>query len=147
MIKGLLLRPVLPDLAAALRSLAGVALIAAIAVQWGPPGSATAAVGAGAIAGATAFQDSPRSRVPLVYLVSVLAGLAVLLGALTSAVSVLFVIVAALWCFAAALLWGHGPNAGLIGAATAGLLVTAPPTTPTVTAASMRMGNVNAPSV
>lgn len=135
MIKGLLLRPVLPDLAAALRSLAGVALIAAIAVQWGPPGSATAAVGAGAIAGATAFQDSPRSRVPLVYLVSVLAGLAVLLGALTSAVSVLFVIVAALWCFAAALLWGHGPNAGLIGAATAGLLVTAPPTMPTVTAA------------
>ncbi|PRC61614.1 hypothetical protein C6A85_07630, partial [Mycobacterium sp. ITM-2017-0098] len=64
MIKGLALRPVMPDLAAVLRSLVCVGLTAGIAVWWGPPGSATAAVGAAAIAGAAALVDSPRNRVP-----------------------------------------------------------------------------------
>lgn len=132
MIKGLALRPQLPDLAALGRSLAGVALIAVVAVLWGPPGAVPAVVGTAAFAAATAFQDSPRSRVPLVYLVSTLSGLAVLLGALTSAYSVLFVVVVALWCFGAAMLWTHGPNAGLIGAASAALLVVAPPVAPTL---------------
>ncbi len=131
MIKGLALRPLLPDLAALLRSLAGVAVVAVVAVQWGPPGSAPAVVGTAAVAGATAFQDSPRSRVPLVYLVSALAGLAVLVGALTSAFTPLFVVVATAWCFGAAMLWAHGLNAGLIGAASAALLMIAPQVAPT----------------
>ncbi|MDA2895305.1 FUSC family protein [Mycolicibacterium sp. BiH015] len=135
MFKGLALRPLLPDLAALARSLAGVAIVAAVAVQWGPTGSVPAVVGTAAFAAATAFQDSPRSRVPLVYLVSALSGLAVLLGALTSVYSVLFVVVAALWCFGTAMLWAHGPNAGLIGAASAALLVVAPPVAPTVATA------------
>ena len=132
MIKGLALRPVMPDLAAVLRSLLCVAVIAAVAVQWGPQGSATAAVGATAIAGATALVDSPRNRVPLVLLVSALAGVAVVLGALTSAYSAVFVTVAGLCSLGAAMLWALGGSAGLIGAATVALLVTAPPAVPTL---------------
>lgn len=135
MFKGLALRPLLPDLVALSRSLAAVAIVAAVAVQWGPTGSVPAVVGTAAFAAATAFQDSPRSRVPLVYLVSALSGAAVLLGALTSAYSVLFVAVVALWCFGAAMLWVLGPNAGLIGAASAALLVVAPPVAPTIATA------------
>lgn len=135
MFKGLALRPLLPDLIALSRSLAAVAIVAAVTVQWGPTGSVPAVVGTAAFAAATAFQDSPRSRVPLVYLVSALSGVAVLLGALTSAYSVLFVVVVALWCLGAAMLWAHGPNAGLIGAASAALLVVAPPVAPTIATA------------
>jgi uncharacterized membrane protein YccC len=135
MFKGLALRPLLPDLVALSRSLAAVAIVAAVAVQWGPTGSVPAVVGTAAFAAATALQDSPRSRVPLVYLVSALSGVAVLLGALTSAYSVLFVVVVALWCLGAAMLWAHGPNAGLIGAASAALLVVAPPVAPTIATA------------
>ncbi|PQE02440.1 hypothetical protein CYL16_02605 [Mycobacterium sp. EPG1] len=135
MIKGLAVRPALPDLAAALRSLVAVAAITAIAMQWGPPGSATTAGGAAAIAGACAFQDSPRSRVPLVYLASALAGGAVLLGALTASVPVLFVVVAAAWCAGAAMLWANGPNTGLLGAASGALLVGAQVASPALTAA------------
>lgn len=135
MIKGLALRPVMPDLAAMLRSLVGVAVIAAIAVRWGPPGSATAAVGAAAIAGATALVDSPRHRVPLVLLVSALTGLAVLLGALSSAYSPVFVVVVGMWCLSASMLWALGGSAGLVGAAAGALLVTAPSVAPTAASA------------
>ncbi|HYJ56710.1 MAG TPA: FUSC family protein, partial [Mycobacterium sp.] len=71
MIKGLTL-PAVPDLAAVLRSLIGVVAVAMIALHWGAPGSATAAAGAAAIAGAAALQDSPRGRIPLVVAVSLL---------------------------------------------------------------------------
>lgn len=135
MFKGLALPPLMPDLAALARSLAGIAVVAAVTLQWGPTGSVPAVVGTTAFAAAAAFQDSPRSRVPLVYLVSALSGLAVLLGALTSAYPVLFVVVVAVWCFGAAMLWAHGPNAGLIGAASAALLVVAPPVAPTIATA------------
>ncbi|MDG4666834.1 FUSC family protein [Mycobacterium sp. 236(2023)] len=132
MLKGLALKPLLPDLAALLRCLIGVVVVAVVAVKWGPAGSVTAVVASSAIAGATAFQDSPRSRVPFVYLVSTLSALAVLLGALTSSLTALLVVVVALWCFGTAMLWSHGPNAGLIGAASAALLVTAPPVAPSL---------------
>ena len=131
MIKGLTL-PEVPDPAAVLRSLLGVVAVAVIAVNWGPMGSATAVAGAAAIAGATALQDSPRARIPLVAAVSALLGVAVLLGALTSAYPVVFVIVAGLWCFGAAIPWALGAHAGLIGAASAALLVITPAVTPTV---------------
>jgi hypothetical protein len=131
-IKGLALRPEMPDLAAVLRSALCVAAIAAVAVQWGPSGSATAAIGATAIAGATALVDSPRNRVPLVLLVSALAGVAVLLGALTSAYSAVFVVAAGVWCLGASMLWAFGGSAGLVGAAAAALLVMAPPVAPTL---------------
>lgn len=131
MIKGLALPPVMPDLGAVLRSLGCVVVIAAIAVQWGPPGSATAAMGAAVIAGAAGLMDSPRNRVPLVLLVSTLTGAAVLFGALTSAFSPLFVVVVAASCFGASMLWALSGSAGLLGAAAGALLVTAPPISPT----------------
>lgn len=124
--------PVIPDLTAVLRSLLGVVAVAVFALNWGPSGSATAVTAAAAIVGATALQDSPRGRIPLVVVVSLLMGFAVLLGALTSAYSALFVATAALWCFGAAIPWALGANAGLIASASAVLLVTAPPVAPTL---------------
>ena len=130
MLKGLTL-PVVPDLAAVLRSLLGVMVVAAVAFQWGPAGSATAVTAGAAMAGATALQDSPRGRIPLVVMVSVLMGVAVLLGALTSATSALFVVTVALWCFGTAMLWALGAHAGFIGSASAVLMVIASPVAPT----------------
>ncbi len=136
MIKGNRITDVLrvssPDLGAVARSLLGVLLVAAIALRWGPTGAATAAAGAAAIAGATALQDSPRGRIPLVIAVSLEMGAAVLLGSLTSAYSAIFVGVIALWCFAVGMQWALGANAGLVAAAASALLVTAPEISPSV---------------
>lgn len=90
------------------------------------------AAGAAAIAGAIALQDSPGGRVSLVVTVSLQMGGAVLLGALTGAYSVLFVVVVAVWCFGAGLQWALGGNAGLVGAAASALLVVAAPVAPSV---------------
>ena len=118
MLKGLTL-PAVPDLAAIVRSLLGVVAVAVVALNWGPSGSATAITAAAAIAGATALQDSPRGRILLVVVVSLLMGCAVLLGALASANSMVFVGAVALWCFVSAMPWALGANAGLIAAASA----------------------------
>lgn len=131
MFKGLTLPP-LPDLSATLRSLLGVLAVGLIAMQWGPEGSATAVTAAAAVAGAAALQDSPRGRTALVAVVSLLMGLAVLLGSLTSASSTLFVAAVALWSFIAAMQWALGAHAGLVAAASVGLLVIAAPTAPTL---------------
>lgn len=131
MIKGLTLRWAMPDVTAVLRSLLGVVAVVVVALHWGPPGSATAAGAAAAIAGATALQDSPRGRLSLVVAVSLLMGLAVLVGALTSAYAALFVAAVAVWCFGAAMAWALGANSGVIAAASSALLVTAAPLPPT----------------
>lgn len=122
-----MLRRAMPDLAAVLRSLLCVAVVAALAVLWGPPGSVTAAVGAAAVACVTALQDRPRGRVTVLLLVSALTTTAVLLGTAASGFSPAFLVVAAAWCFGASMLWSLGANAGLIGAASAALLVAVPP--------------------
>ncbi len=132
MIKGFALAPAVPDPGAVLRTLLGVVAIAVAAMHWGPPGSATAAAGAATIAGAVALQDSPRRRIPLVVGTSVVLGVAVGLGASVSAFSPAFVAVAAAYCFVAAMPWALGANAGLVGAASAALLVLAPPLAPTL---------------
>ncbi|WP_237568164.1 FUSC family protein [Mycolicibacterium lacusdiani] len=131
MIKGLALRPSVPDFGAVARSLLGVLVIAAIGLWVVGPTAAMAAAGAATIAGATALQDSPHGRIPLVVGVSVAMGLAVLVGASTSAYSMPFIAVVAIGCFLAGLAWAAGTNPGLIAAAAAVLLVTAPPVPPT----------------
>jgi|KBSSwiStaDraftv2_1062776.scaffolds.fasta_scaffold00606_15 hypothetical protein len=130
--KGLALRVSLPDAGAVVRSLLGVLLAAAAGTRWGSAGAATAAAGAAAIAGATALQDSPRGRLPLVLAVSAQMGLAVLLGMSTSAYSLVYVVVVAAWCFGAGLQYAVSANAGLVAAAAGALLVTAPPVEPTL---------------
>lgn len=114
-----------------MRCLLGVAVVTVTAAVWGPAGSATAVGGAAAVAGAAALRDSPRNRIPLVVGISLLLGCAVLLGALTSAYPLVFVAVVALWCFGAAMPWALGANAGLITTASAALLVSSAPLTPT----------------
>lgn len=127
MIKSLAQRWAVPDVAAVLRSLVGVAVVAVLAVQFGPAGSVTGVVGASAVAAAAALQDRPRGRVTVVVLVTAVTASAVLLGALACGFSPVFVAVSVLWCFGAAMLWALGANAGLVGAASAALLVAAPP--------------------
>ena len=136
MIKGLALRPSVPDFGAVARSLLGVLVIAAIGLWVVGPTAAMAAAGAATIAGATALQDSPHGRIPLVVGVSVAMGLAVLVGASTSAYSMPFIAVVAVGCFLAGMAWAAGTNPGLIAAAAAVLLVTAPPVPPTWTTVS-----------
>lgn len=133
------MRKVLPpqlallDLGAAGRSLLGVLLAAGAGLHWGPAGAGTAAAGAAVIAGAAALQDSPRGPLALMGAMSVQVGVAVLLGTSTSSYGVLFVLCATAWAFVAGLQWAVSANAGLIAAATGGLLVTAPPVPPTAT--------------
>ncbi len=140
MIKGLALRLSLPDVGAVARSLLGVLLAAAAGLHWGSAGAATAAAAAAAIAGATALQDSPRGRLPLVLAVTAQMGLAVLLGASTSAYTLVYVVVVAAWCFGAGLQWAVSANAGLVAAAAGALLVTAPPIEPTVSSVARATG-------
>ncbi|WP_264061230.1 FUSC family protein [Mycolicibacterium psychrotolerans] len=124
-------RSVLPEAAPVLRGLAAVVAAVLVAVSLGPPGSATAVAGAGAVAGAAALQDRPRGRILRVLFVSVLMGASALLGALTSSHSPVFIASAAVWCFAAALAWALGGHAGLIASAAGALMVVAAPVPPT----------------
>ncbi len=126
MFRGLALRPSWPYVGEVARSLLGVLLAVAVALEWGSAPAAVAAGGSAAIAGATALQDSPHGRLPLVLGVSLGMGAAVFLGYLTSPHSVLFVPTVALWCLAAGMVWAVSANAGLVAAAASALLVTAP---------------------
>nr|WP_102143837.1 FUSC family protein [Mycobacterium sp. QGD 101] len=120
-----------PDIGAVMRSLLGVLAVTALALVWGSDVSAMWALGAGAVAGAIALQDSPGGRVPIVVTASLQMGAAVLLGVLTAAYSGLFIAVVALWCFGAGMQWSLGANAGRVAAAASALLVVAPPVSPT----------------
>lgn len=129
MIFGRPLRLTLYDGGAVLRSLAGVLVIVLLASWLSSPGVAVSAGVAAVVAGASALQDSPRSRFPTVVVVSLEMALAVLLGALTEGSTIALVIVVALWCVAAGLHWAISANAGLVAAAGAALiLMTAPAT-------------------
>ena len=123
-----------PDAGAVARSLLGVLAMAMVALYVGSPSAAMLAAGAGAIAGASALQETPNRRVSLVVAVSLELGVAVFLGTLTAAYSIVFVGVVALWCFAAGMLWAVGSHAGLVAAAASGLLVVTPPATPSPSA-------------
>ncbi|HKP41821.1 FUSC family protein [Mycobacterium sp.] len=127
------LRLTTPDIGAVSRSALGVLAIAAVALATGSGSTAVWAAAAAAIAGGIALQDRPGGRVPLVITISVQMGAAVFLGALTASYTVVFITVVGLWCFGAGMQWALGANPGLVGAATAALLVVAPPTAPSTT--------------
>lgn len=124
------LRLTTQDIGAVARSVLGVLAIAAVALATGSGSTAVWAAAAAAIAGGIALQDSPGGRVPLVIVISTQMGAAIFLGALTASYTPIFIVVVALWCFAAGMQWALGSNPGLVGAATAALLVVAPPTAP-----------------
>ncbi|HYZ68785.1 MAG TPA: FUSC family protein, partial [Mycobacterium sp.] len=121
------LRLTTPDVGAVARSLLGVLAVAAVAMASASPSAAVWASSAAAIAGAIAMQDSPAGRVPLVIAVSLEMGAAVLLGAMTASSNVVFIVVVAVWCFAAGMQWALGSRPGLVAAACAALLVISPP--------------------
>ena len=70
------------------------------------------AAGAGVVCGAIALQDSPGGRVQLVVIVALQMGVAVLVGSLTSAYTVVFIVVIAVWCLAAGMQWALGKQCG-----------------------------------
>ncbi|WP_286137647.1 FUSC family protein [Mycobacterium sp. IS-3022] len=124
------LRPTMPDIGAAARSLLAVLAVAAIALLWDSGATAVWAASAAAVAGAIGLQDSPGGRITRVLVVAVEMGAAVFLGSLASSFDVVFVAVLALWCFAAGLQWAVGAKAGLVAAAAGALLAIAPPLAP-----------------
>jgi uncharacterized membrane protein YccC len=126
MFKGLALRPSWPYVGEVARSLLGVLIAIAVALEWGSTAAAIAAGGSAAIAGATALQDSRHGRFPLVLGVSLGMGAAVLIGQLSASHVIAFLIAVVLWCFAAGLVWAVSANAGLVAAAASALLVTSP---------------------
>jgi uncharacterized membrane protein YccC len=128
------LRPTTPDVGAVSRSVLGVLAMTAVALASGSPAAAVWASGAAVIAGAIAMQDSPAGRVPLVIMVSLQMGGVVFLGAMTAGYNVVFIVVVAVWCFAAGMQWALGSRPGLVAAATAAMLVIAPPVAPSLTA-------------
>ena len=123
-----------PDVGAVSRSMLGMLAMAAVALASASPSAAVWASGAAAIAGAIAMQDSPAGRVPLVIVVSLQMGAVVFLGALTASYNVVFIVVVAVWCFAAGMQWALGSKPGLVAAASAALLVISPPVAPSLTA-------------
>lgn len=125
------LRQTTPDIGAVSRSLIGVLAVAALALVSASPSAAVWATGAAAIAGAIAMQDSPAGRVPLVIVVSLELGVAVLLGALTAPYDAVFIVVVAIWCLAAGMQWALGSKPGLVAAASAALVVVSSPVAPT----------------
>ncbi|WP_156425431.1 MULTISPECIES: FUSC family protein [unclassified Mycobacterium] len=124
------LRPTIPDIGAAARSLLAVLAVAAIGLLWDSGATAVWAASAAAVAGAIGLQDSPGGRITRVLVVAVEMGAAVFLGSLASSFDVVFVAVLALWCFAAGLQWAVGAKAGLVAAAAGALLAIAPPLAP-----------------
>ena len=117
------LRPPTPDIGAVARSLLGVLAMALLALALDTGAAAVWVAGAGVVCGAIALQDSPGGRVQLVVIVALQMGGAVFVGSLTSAYSVLFIVVVAVWCLAAGMQWALGKNAGLVAAAGSALLV------------------------
>lgn len=131
------LRPPTPDLGAVARSLLGVAAMAILALAVDTGAAAVWAAGAGVVCASIALQDSPGGRVQLVVVVALQMGGAVFVGSLTSAYTVVFVIVIAVWCLGAGMQWALGSNAGRVAAAGSALLVVAPPDVPSVTSVAL----------
>jgi uncharacterized membrane protein YccC len=131
------LRPPTPDIGAVARGLLAVAAMAILALAIDTGAAAVWAAGTGIVCASIALQDSPGGRVQLVVIVALQMGGAVLVGSLTSAYTVAFISVIALWCFASGMQWALGNNAGLVAAAGSALLVIAPPAA--TTAASVAL--------
>ncbi|WP_141564216.1 FUSC family protein [Mycolicibacterium palauense] len=124
MMRGIALRPSWPYVSEVARSLLGILLAVAVALEFGSGGMAAAAGGSAAICGAVALQDSPRRRLAAVSGAAVVLAGAVLLGVVAGAYAPALIVVVVLWCVAAGMVWAVSSNAGLVAAAGGALLVT-----------------------
>ena len=131
------LKPPTPDIGAVARSHIGVLAMAVLALAVDSGAAAVWAAGAGVVCSAIALQDSPGGRVQLVVIVALQMGVAVFVGSLTSAYTVVFLVVIAVWCLGSGMQWALGSHAGLVGAAGSALVVVAPPDAPSVTSVAL----------
>src|ERR1044072_8915296 len=107
------LNPPTPDIGAVVRSLFGVLAMAILALAIDSGAAPVWTAGGGIICGAIALQESPGGPGQLVVIVALQMGGAVLVGALTSAYTIVFIIVVAVWSLAAGRQWALGGHAGL----------------------------------
>lgn len=114
-----------------IRSLLGVLVVVAAALQWISAPAAVAVGISAAIAGSVALQDNPHGRARLTLAVSLATGPAVLAGWVTSPHTGWFVATVTLWCAVAGLCWAISANVGLV-AATVSILVLVAPRVPDV---------------
>jgi uncharacterized membrane protein YccC len=131
------LKPPTPDVGAVARSHIGVLAMAVLALVVDSGAAAVWAAGAGVVCSAIALQDSPGGRVQLVVIVALQMGVAVFVGSLTSAYTIVFLIVIAVWCLGSGMQWALGSHAGLVGAAGSAMIVVAPPDVPSVTSVAL----------
>ncbi|MBX7455113.1 FUSC family protein [Mycolicibacterium sp. 3033] len=124
-------RAALPEAAPVLRSVVVTVAAALCAIRWGPAGSATAVAGASAIAAVVALTQDPRGRTLRVLVVSIVMGVAILVGTSSSTVFGVFVAAAGTWCALTAPAWVWGTQAGLVAGAWGALLIGAGLTAPT----------------
>ncbi|MHA0287452.1 FUSC family protein [Mycobacterium sp. C3-094] len=125
------MRAALPEAAPVLRSVVVTVAAALCAIRWGPAGSATAVAGASAIAAVVALTQDPRGRTLRVLVVSIVMGVAILVGTAASTLFAIFVVAVGAWCALAALAWVWGAQAGLVASASGALLIVAGLTAPT----------------
>ncbi|NLU66441.1 FUSC family protein [Streptomyces sp. HNM0574] len=107
----------------ALRGACGVALVIGIALWIGPPQLAVSSAFGAFASGVATFQRSWRPR-PVLAL-SAATGLAVssFLGYLLAGHIVFFVLLLAVWAFAAGMAWGIGPTSGVVAALTIAVMM------------------------
>ncbi|CAN5440689.1 FUSC family protein [soil metagenome] len=118
-------RPSWPDADEAARSLLGVLLAVAVALEFATPVAAIAAGASAAITGAVAVKNDGSALSTLG--IAALMGVAASVGTLAAAHSPVFVVVIALWSLGAGMLWAVSGDAGLVAAAATALLVSCSP--------------------
>ncbi|WP_422749600.1 FUSC family protein [Mycobacterium sp. WMMD1722] len=121
------LRLTTPAAGAVIRSLLGVLAMTAVSLYLISPAAAMWTAGAGIVAAAVALQDVPGRRWPIVVIASAELGAAVLLGGLTGAHDIAFVVAVAGWGFLAGMQWALGAHAAFVSVAAGAMLVIAPP--------------------
>lgn len=107
----------------ALRGACGVAMVLGLALWLGSPQLAVSSAFGAVASGVATFQRSWRPR-PVLALTAA-AGLAVssFLGYLAAGYLPLFVVLLAVWAFAAGMAWGIGPTSGVVAALTLAVML------------------------
>jgi len=121
--KGLHLERTVNEPLQVLRGMLGVAVVLFGALALGEPGLATSAALGAFIAGTATYQRSFRPRPVLALYAAAGLSASSFVGYLASPWPTLFVVVLALWAFAAGLAWALGQTAGVVASTTVSVML------------------------
>ena len=121
--KGLHLERTVNEPLQVLRGMLGVAVVLFGALALGEPGLATSAALGAFIAGTATYQRSFRPRPVLALYAAAGLSASSFVGYLASPWPALFVVVLALWAFAAGLAWALGQTAGVVASTTVSVML------------------------